>query len=458
MPSDERGLETTAASQEAVTCYDATMAEYLGFGQQTGPRLKETLMADPNMVMGHCLKGYFFHLMGDAALVPRAGKSLAAAEAGAAAATPRERRHVAALEAWCAGDRFKAVDIWEEILIDHPHDVLAIKLAHFHHFYLGHSRELRDSAARVLPVWSESTPGYGYLLGLYAFGLEESGDFATAEETGRQAVEINPSDIWAVHAVAHVMEMQGRSRDGIAWLTETAPHWRDCNNFSNHVWWHLALFHLGLEEHDAVLALLDEHVRAEDSEDYLDIANATALLQRLELAGIQVGDRWRSLAERCARRVDDRLLAFADAHFALALAAGGKADSARAMVASMKQSRGGPTETPIYEDVGRPLCEAMLAYRRGENGRAVELLLPIRYRIWRIGGSHAQRDLFDQVLIAATIADGRLNQARALLAERLATPSAAARNWRDYADVLDALGEGEAAAAARQNAGGVLAA
>ena len=151
-------------------------------------------------------------------------------------------------------------------------------------------------------------------------GLEEAGAYEAAERCGRRAVELDPTDTWAIHAVCHVMEMQGRPREGVAWVGLHEAEWQDkVHNFANHVWWHQGLFHLELDEVDAVLDLYDRRLWKEPSQDHLDIDNAVAMLMRLEFRGIDVGDRWESLAEICAGRTADQVLPFADAHFMLAL-------------------------------------------------------------------------------------------------------------------------------------------
>ncbi|MFQ5936700.1 MAG: tetratricopeptide repeat protein, partial [Acidiferrobacterales bacterium] len=381
--SDCRGLPITAASREAVQHYDEAVSAYLRFGRDTGPHLKASRQADPELVMGHCTKGYFFQLFCNSALAKRARSSLEAARTAAEKhnASTREHAHIAALAAWCDRDLRTATAQWEHILLEHPRDVLALRLAHFTHFYLGSNRQLRDSVARALYAWDEQVPDYGYVLGVYAFGLEESGDLARAELTGRRAVELNPTDIWAVHAAAHVMEMQGRHREGVGWLQDTEAGWRNANNFAYHVWWHRCLFHWELEQYDEVLALYDQRVRADqESDDYLDISNAASLLWRLESAGVDVGERWSELAEKAVARVDDHVLVFADAHFMMTLAATGRDSAARQMLASMGDAaRTAGTEAAIFADVGLPLCEALWSYRRGDYDKAVDLLLPIRY-------------------------------------------------------------------------------
>lgn len=417
---DVRGLSMTAASAAAVAGFDDVMAGYLGFRADVGDRHKAALALDPECPLLLCARGYFTLLLSARRLVGRAREALAAAEAAVAAhgATPRETAHVAALTAWTSGDVETALRRWLAILAEHPRDVLALKLAQFWQFYLGDAAAMQRTATAALPAWTDA-PGHGYVLGLQAFGLEECGDYAAAERAGRRAVEIDPADVWAIHAVAHVLEMRDEPEDGIAWIDGLTPQFAGCNNFRFHLWWHRCLFHLELGELDTVMRLYDREVRAESTSDYLDICNAASLLWRLEDAGIDIGDRWAELARQSAARIGDHMLAFADAHFMMALAAA-DADGADRMLASLRAyAATGETEAHVMADIGLGVCEAVLALRQGRYGRVIERLQPLQNTLVRLGGSHAQRDLFDQMLIAACLADGRKDTARGLLTERL---------------------------------------
>lgn len=459
---DQHGLEMTAASAAAVGRYDAMILHYLGLRQDTGDRLKEVFEADAEMPMAYCARGYFMKLFCTPPLERKAEENLAEAQCLIAPeATDREKQHVAALQRWCAGDIRAATDLWESILLDHPRDILALRLAHFTHFYLGDSVAMRDSIARVLPYWEADAPSYGNVIGYHAFGLEETGNYREAERLGRQAVEINPEDIWSTHAVAHVMEMQGRHREGLDWLAGLAPNWDGCNNFRYHTWWHKCLFHLELEQFDEILALYDTGVRPDKaSADYLDMSNAIALLWRLEEAGLDVGDRWEELAEKAVDKIDDHIFAFHDSHYMTALAAGGRTDAVERMLSSMETAaaRDDTTEGPIFREVGIALCKAISARGRGDHAEAVALLAPIRRRVYCIGGSHAQRDLFFRMLVSSALKCGRFRFARALLAERNALNPNSVWGWKRTAEALDGLGEGDAATNARGQAAALLAA
>jgi len=392
-------------------------------------------------------------LFGRRDFVGRAEKAAAGAEAAIAAsgATPRERRHLAALRHWIAGDSDAALGEWEAILFEEPRDLVALKFAQYTTFYRGDSEGMRDSVGRVLDSWDEAVPGYGFVLGCHAFGLEESGDYAAAERAGRRACELNPADVWGAHAVAHVMEMQGRAREGIAWIDSLDPEWDGCNNFVFHIRWHRALFHLERGEHERVLERYDGEFRKSSSEEYLDISNAVAMLWRLEQQGVAVGHRWEELAQRSRERSADHMLVFADLHYVIALAAAGDSEGVEAWLASSRRfaEESEDNQAKVMRAVGLALGEAAVAHRRGDWAAVVERILPVRGLIRRIGGSHAQRDLFEQMLIDAALKAGRASLVRALLSERTHRRPDNVWGWRAAASGAKARGDGAVAAAAK---------
>ncbi len=454
MPKDERGLALTGESDEAARLFDETIRSNLEYRTGTAKALKAVLEAEPGFVMGRVLQGYLFMLFGSVAFDGKVAEARAAAEAGADTVTARERAHVAALGVWAGGDLKRAERIWDDILIDHPLDLLALRLQHFANFYLGRSRALRDHVARVLPLWGADVPGQSFLRGMYGFGLEEAGDYQAAEREARAAAETNPDDLWAIHAVAHVMEMQGRHKEGLDWLSQPFELWADRNAFKAHLWWHRALFLWEGGDYEAVLDLYDRAVREDkDSDFYLDLVNAAALLWRLEFQGIPVGDRWEELADTCEARIGDGSLAFSDVHFLMALAGAGRRDAAEREIAALTAYAARPdnTSAATMEPVAIPLCQGILAFTRGDYAGAAERILAVRHDTACLGGSHAQRDVFDLFLIEAALRGGKLALARALLAERTAAKPHSVASWRKYAQVLAELGDLPAAAEASRH-------
>ncbi len=454
MYTDSRGLSVTASSRNAVEQLDLAIEAYLGARRDTMDRVERLLADDPECLLGYCLAGYLqMHTVKrEAALGAKKSLSQAIGGIREARILPRERLHLLALEAWIGGDLLVALARWEAILTDYPRDILAIRLAQFMTSYMGDSQGICDSIDRILPEWDASVPGYSYLLGCYAYGLEESGNYSLAECTGRSAIDLNPQDLWAAHAVTHVMEMQGRPRDGIAWVAQLEPQWQDCGNFVFHLKWHRALFHLALCDYDRALAVYDHELRLESTDDYLDIVNAASVLWRLEQANVAVGPRWEELATRVSSRLDEHLFVFADLHYAIAAAARPSPDAERFLQscsAFVRSSRG--TQARVMDEVGLAIASAIVAHRRGDYVEASEHLLSKRKLIHRVGGSHAQRDTFEQLLIDSVVRAGNHPQARLLLEERTSLRPNDLWSWRVWVELADAIGnEADAAMAQRQ--------
>lgn len=403
---DRLGLELSAASGEAARAFDDTVWAYVGFSREPGVPLKRALQADPAMPMALCLQGYFLHLMGLPALAAKA-RGTHESVSRIKNMNAREKSHIAALGAWCDGELERTCQFLDGILKDYPRDFLALKLANYLYFYMGDAANVRDGPARALPHWDKATPGYSHLLALHAFGLEESGDYAAAERAGRRATELNPADPWAVHAVAHVMEMQDRAGEGAKWIETLAPHWDTANFFRFHLWWHLALAHWGAGQPQEALALYDARVWADGSSENLSLCNDISLLARLQLTGMAVGGRWDAAAKVVREQAGGTVLAFVDAHYALALG-------------SVPPLTHQGTTARVHAVVGRAACEGAVAWRGGDYARAATLLAPVRNDLWKIGGSHAQRDLFILLLLDSALKTGNQALAATLRTERAA--------------------------------------
>jgi tetratricopeptide (TPR) repeat protein len=387
-------ISTSAAAGDA---FNRALESFTGYDADLPEHAQAALQADPQFVMGHCLWGYFMMLAYSRATVPAAVEATRAATQHARGATPREQAHVRALGRWVAGDVDGALREWEQILAVWPRDVLAVRLTHANYFWLGRQAEMRASLERVAPHWA----GDSGFMACLAFSLEETGDYHAAERMGRRAVELDPTEVWGAHAVAHVLEMQSRPVEGIAWLAGLEPHWHGKGLFLHHLLWHRAMFHLAGREFDAVLELYDRRFRNLASpltsampDFYVDVQNAASMLLRLELRGVAVGARWEELADKAEARIGDCLSAWTLPHWMMALAAAGRDAPARAMLDAMKE-----IASPAVREVALPVCRAVLAHRRGEHDQAVSLMSPLMGRLQELGGSHAQRDVLAQLFL-----------------------------------------------------------
>ena len=407
----------SGANARAVDHFEAACHQLRCYVGDPVASVSSALQASPDMTMAHVLLGWLNLLGTEALALPAARDALTAARA--LPCNEREAAHCRAIEHVVEGRWHAAALELEDLSVRWPRDALALQAGHGIDFFVGDSRMLRDRIARAVGHWQPDMPGYHAVLGMYAFGLEESGAYAQAETVGRRAVELQPRDGWAWHAVAHVMEMQHRRHDGIAWLGEHSATWHEESFFSTHNWWHLALFHLDLDQIDEVLNLVDAQLLGPASSLVLNMIDASAMLWRLRLRGIDVGNRWQALAERWVPQIDAGNYAFNDLHAMMAfVGAGREADAQRLLAAQDRALGAGGDNVHFLRDVGYAATRAVHAFGQQRYAEAVRLLRPLRSGAHRFGGSHAQRDLIDLTLIEAAERGGEHDLADALRRER----------------------------------------
>lgn len=421
---DVFGCDVTASGQTAIEPWNRTMLAFLAHSAETPSHLGDVLRTDPDLAIAQASRGLFSLLLGRHELVSvaRGALDLAQSSIRERHATPREVLYVDALAAWLDGRPSAAVQYIERILAVWPGDGLAMKISQAVRFVLGDEKGMRRSIERILPAYDDDHPAIGYLLGCHAFTLEEAGEYRHAEMQGRKGLEMAHDDAWGLHAVAHVYDMTSRAANGILFLNAHQAGWSHCNNFRYHIWWHLASMYLEVGDIDRVLALYDEEVRRDKTDDYRDIANATSLLMRLELEGMDVGNRWEELAELCAARIDDGCLAFADLHYMLALCRGDKSGAASRLIRRihMDALRNRDEMDVIMRDPALSVAKGLKAFFEGAPALAFANLSAARSSMQLIGGSHAQRDVFERITIEAAIRSGNCDGARAIIHDRTA--------------------------------------
>ncbi len=401
--------------------------------------IDQAIADEPQFVMGHALRAGLLITASDQSVEPILRQSVEAAEALSSQANGRERRHIAAARSWLEGNFASAIQQYGELVVEYPRDSLALQIAHIGDFLLGQSTMLRDRVAQVFPHWNKDTPGFGFILGMHAFGLEETNLFGQAEDTGNRALALNPRDPWAIHAVAHVMEMQGRQEDGIHWLRSRASDWSEDNMFAVHNWWHLGLFHLDLDDTAEVLKLYDLRIRRNRSDVALDLIDASAMLWRLLLRDIGTGDRWSELADVYEAKQDAGYYAFNDVHALMAFVGAGRESAAQQRITCLKEAASGTgTNAMMTREVGLPVGQAIVAFGHGDYATATERLLSVRSIAHRFGGSNAQRDILHLTLLESALRANQRSLASALASERLSLKATSPFNKKAYQRALSA--------------------
>jgi tetratricopeptide (TPR) repeat protein len=442
--TDRRGNPSGSSLPAARDAVEQALWRMMSFYDTPLADLDAATEADPGWALPHVMKAGFLLSLTEPGFTAEAAAHLTRAHELADRATDNERAHLEAVDLVLSGRWQQACRRWDALLIEHPHDALALQWAHLWDFYRGDAAQLRGRPARALPAWDRADPLYPCVLGLYAFGLEECHEYAAAEEAGRQALHADPRGPWAIHAVAHVMEMQGRFDDGAAWLRQQQPHWAEGNGFAVHLWWHTALFRLEAMDLAGVQRMLDMHLAGDVLQVTLNRVDAAAMLWRLHLLGADVGARCQALLETWPLDGAAGHYAFNDLHVVLAMLGAGEVARAESWVASCAQRALAAEDAArdnhaMAREVGLPLMRGALALERGDVAAAADLLYGARPQAPRFGGSHAQRDLIDQTLLAAAARGGHERLGRALVNERLmakpATPLT--RHWMEQLGVVE---------------------
>lgn len=421
--TDRSGYELTGADETVAEQYDRAVDSLLRLGDDVVDAWDAAVAQKPDFAMGQIGRAYL-------RLVSSEGPDAADArgildEIGDGRGLhDREQCHLAAAHAYAAGDLAGASELFGLLSIDYPLDSLALFVAHQIDFFSGDARNLRDRIGRSVGAWSTDDPRYGYVLGMLAFGLEECALYEAARERGFEALERDPRDVWALHAVIHTYEMEGRVDDGLRVLDERRPEWSTGNILVVHNAWHEALYLLDSGEIDRVLASYDATIHHASSEKVaLELLDASGLLWRLYLDEIDTGGRWDALADDWAEKEAEPWYSFNDMHAAMAYVGAGRIDDARALVDRLAAYAATPNphliNVAMTSEIGLPVVAAVLAFGEERYGEVVSLLYPIRTVVHHFGGSHAQRDAVSRTLLEAAIRDGNLALARALVSERI---------------------------------------
>ena len=435
--ADLRGNPTGSASAAARDAAEQALWRMMSFYDAPLADLDAAMVADPGWAMPHVMKAGFLLSLTEPSLLREADAHLSHARALSHDAPARERAHLEAVQLTLEGRWHAACRRWDELLLQYPRDALALQWVQLWDFYRGDANGLRLRPARALPEWDEGDPLYGHVLALHAFGLEECNLYAQAEDAGRRALAVNPRVPWAVHAVAHVMEMQGRYEEGSGWLRLHQPAWAEGNGFACHLWWHKALFRLEALDAAGVLRLVDAHLSGDALQITLQRIDAAAMLWRLHLLGEDVSARCAEVLSRWDLSDGNAgHYAFNDVHAVMAMLAAGELPRAESWLArcaerALNPAQAGRSNHQMAREVGLPLMRGLIAFGHGDADGAAELIYPARAVAAHFGGSHAQRDLIDQTLLAAAALGGRRDIGRALINERsMARPvTPLTRHW-----------------------------
>ena len=397
------------SSGHGVDRYDLALDRYLRYHPDVIDVATALVTEEPQFPMGHAMAAYLSLSSTDTVDLPGARESaeaLATLELNA-----REAAHLAAIQKWIAGDWHGAARQLDNLLVAWPTDSLALLSGHQLDFFRGDARNLRDRIARSLGSIDAESPHYGFVRGMFAFGLEESGHYAAAEAHGLAAVEAHPDDVWAIHAVVHVYEMQGRVAEGIRFLRSREGDWGEGNLFAVHNWWHLALYLLEAGKVEDALAIYDAacaqpRVRGRAPRDARRERTSVAPLHSRAWTPAPGSASWPTPGSVAPSTSPGTC--FNDMHAVMALVGAGRMTEARAVVDRLERyaAAGGTASASNFAmttEVGLPASRAVVAFAEGNDRQVIDELLPIRTSFQVFGGSHAQRDALQRTLLTSAI-------------------------------------------------------
>ena len=395
--TDLRGSVVTGATAVALDGYERALAAWLSWRADDGAALVGAVREAPRFVMALVLQAWQLACSRDRRRVDAARPLVA--QALALPANERERLHLAALSNVLADDFERAKARLGRVLRRDPRDAVALQAVQSLDYLTGDVAAMHRHVAQALPAWSHHVPGHHALLAMQAFALEETGDYARAEDAALAALDLDPLDARAGHAMAHVFEMTERFDAGVRWMTELAGVWASGSTVVTHGWWHVALFHLAAREPERALALYDTRVRGVRSPEVADLIDASALLWRIVLSGCHVVERWSELADAWEPHTEDGFCSFSDVHAMLAFVGADDGERARRMEAELRRrARLGGRHGRTTRQLGLPASRALLAFGRGNDTLAIRLLAGLPAIAHRLGGSHAQRDVLHLTL------------------------------------------------------------
>jgi tetratricopeptide (TPR) repeat protein len=416
MAHDCLGNAVTAAAGGTLRALDDFVEGLLAY-ETRAEGIARAADQDSGCCLANVYAGFLWMFLEAPGAAARAAPYIAAAERTAGSATRREQLNLEVLKAWAADDVRAALELCDAVTDEFPRDLAILKLQQYFEFNRGNFPALLRAVLKVL----DRNTDVAYVYGMAAFGYEQCHLLDEAEKAARAALERKRKEPWAQHALAHVLLTRGRIDAGAAFLESAAETWTGLNSFmSTHLWWHLALFNLSQGRFARVLDIYDRHCWSMAKDYSQDQIGAVSLLARMEIAGMDVGGRWEDLADHLAARTGDTVLPFLTLQYLYGLTRAGR-PQARELLASVRRAAHEAHDRALWQEVALPAAEGLYAYGRKDYGSAWRPLTLALPRLIELGGSHAQRDLFEQILLDTAMKSGRRVMAQQLLEMRRAT-------------------------------------
>jgi Tfp pilus assembly protein PilF len=431
MYTDRYDQPLTTASQAAAHAYGEGLDLVLAGWTGAGAMLDRALAADPAFALAHIARARVHQIQGEIAAARAAAER---ARQLLAHVTPRERGHVEIIATAIEGNPAAARPAAEQHLDDHPRDALVLSMLLGAFGLYAFSGRVDHDAAK-LAILRRHAQHYGddwWFLTYLGWSHTEAGDLAIGRRISERAIDLRRANGHGAHGLAHACFEQGDVETGRAFLSDWLPDHDGASILNGHLAWHLALLAIEQEDLDRALAIYRDRIQPSVSQapPMNLLTDAASLLWRVALAGDRpLETEWNEVALYGERTFPRTGVHFADLHQVLIAAARGDTSGLERRLSELEalhaEGRLAPGATMLA------LCRGIAAFATGDDMSAIALLGPAIPEVSRVGGSHAQRELFEDTLIAASLRSGRGEAARALIDARLhRRPSSRDLAWR----------------------------
>ena len=415
---DRYELALTTESHEAADLYVDALDKFLAQVYGSDIALAESLKADDGFALAHALDALQQSYRND---IPRAKETATKARALAVHATKRERQQVEAIILMISGDGRKALRLIREHLDEFPRDMLMVRLAS-RVLILGCSGAgVANFPEELLSMLKPIAGDYGddwAFMGQYSFAHHETGYFDEALGYATRALETRPDSGTASHSVAHVYFETGDPDGGSDFLGDWLDSYDRRGPFNVHLSWHQALFQLATGRPENAVSLYEGHIRPSVVKKNLgSLQDSASLMWRMKIYGDGEPAPWDEVREIALPAAEKPGPAFRDAHAALTFAAGGFDEELGRMLDGMRENSA--NGDALAREVMIPLVTGIEAFAHGAYDDAADNLDGLVEQLPRIGGSHAQREVFEDTILESYIRAGRFDRAQDLLTTRL---------------------------------------
>ena len=423
MPQTDRyGLTVTTGSPAAFDRFQDGVDRLLAYGPGAEDCFTAALAADENLALAHVGRALLAAVQGDGATARAAAGR---ARETAAGATRRERQHAEAVGAFVAGETARGLALVDEHVAEFPRDAMLVNQASSAIALAGRS----DREEHRVAFLERLAPAYGddwWFQSALAFTYHEVDRFEESRRLSEASLQQFPRNASAAHNLAHISFETLDIDAGAAFLDEWMAGYDRRATFHCHLAWHQAMFALHEGRHAQALAIFDRDIlRSVNPRSAM--TDGTALLWRVRLDGAQEPLPWRALADLAAGVSRPGYL-FGECHAALAYAACGDDAALTKMMDGLRalDAKG----NPIAGRVVLPLVQGTAAFAAGDHAGALAHFEPVEREMHRIGGSHAQWELFEETMVACYLELARYDDALRLVRRRLARrPSPRDQKW-----------------------------